>query len=105
MVDRNKWLPGYVIDCMEKKLIKFYADWCGPCKAMNPIVDRLSAELNIDVEHVNIDEDRVTTEKYGVVSIPTLVLLEDGEEAMRVVGALPYSQLERNITNTSSSVV
>ena len=70
-----------------KVLVDFWADWCGPCKAMNPIVEEV-ADI-IDVVKVNADENSGLTAEYGLRSIPTFILFEDGKELNRIVGARP----------------
>jgi thioredoxin 1 len=70
-----------------KVLVDFWADWCGPCKAMNPIVEEVSKV--IDVVKINADENSGLTAEYGLRSIPTFILFEDGKELNRIVGARP----------------
>lgn len=70
-----------------KVLVDFWADWCGPCKAMNPIVEEVSDI--IDVVKINADENSGLTAEYGLRSIPTFILFEDGKELNRIVGARP----------------
>jgi thioredoxin 1 len=74
------------------QVLDFYAEWCGPCRAMSPAVEALMAEHNIEgsdieIKKVNVDKEPVLTEKYGIRSIPVLVFLKDGEEFTRTVGA------------------
>lgn len=72
--------------------MKFYADWCGPCKLMKPVVDKIAEEHNLKLIEVNVDEQRNVAAKYGVRSIPTLVLLQDGEEIARTSGANTFAR-------------
>lgn len=72
-------------------LIDFYAEWCGPCKAMKPIVHELEEEMknNVEFKKVDVDEDTAEAGKYGVSSIPTFVILKNGVEVSRKTGAMP----------------
>jgi len=81
---------------MSVELIDFYADWCGPCQMMKPVVAELEkAHPEIKVTSVNIDEEDELAEKYGVSSIPCFVVLKDGEEVAREVGVVPLKKLEK----------
>ena len=69
-------------------LVDFYADWCGPCRMVSPIVDEIAEERNdITVGKVNVDDENALAMKYGVMSIPTLIVFKDGQEKTRIVGA------------------
>lgn len=71
-------------------LVDFYADWCGPCKMIAPFVEKIANErADITVGKVNVDDDPDIAIKYGVSSIPTLIVFKDGVEASRVVGYRP----------------
>ena len=75
-------------------LVDFYADWCGPCKMVSPIVDEIAAERSdITVGKVNVDDENALAMKYGVMSIPTLIVFKDGEEVHRIVGYRPKSAI------------
>ncbi|HUW24860.1 MAG TPA: thioredoxin [Patescibacteria group bacterium] len=69
-------------------LVAFYADWCGPCKMMAPVVEELAKELagKVTVGKLNVDENPQTAEKYGIMSIPTVILFKNGEAAKTLVG-------------------
>ena len=68
-------------------LVDFYAEWCGPCKMLAPVIDQIAKENeDIKVAKVNVDEAQELAEKYGVMSIPTLVVIKNGEEIKRQVG-------------------
>lgn len=76
-------------------VIDFWAPWCGPCRMLSPLVDELADEMSdrIVVAKCNVDENQDLAMQYGVMSIPTLVMLKDGKEAMRTVGAIPKPKL------------
>ncbi len=71
-------------------LVDFYADWCGPCKMMAPVIDEIAEEAaDIKVGKLNIDNEMEIAQKYGVMSIPTLIVFKNGEEVKRDLGAKP----------------
>ena len=76
--------------------VDFYADWCGPCKMMSPVIDKLSEEYagKIKVGKVNVDENSDLAMKYGIMSIPNMVFFKNGEVVDRVVGAIPKPQMQ-----------
>ena len=76
--------------------VDFYADWCGPCKMMSPVSDKLAEEYNgrIKVGKVNVDENGDLAVKYGIMSIPNMVFFKGGEPVDRVVGAIPKPQMK-----------
>lgn len=75
-------------------LVDFYADWCGPCKMMAPLVEELSGEAKgFSVYKVNVDEVPEAADKFGVSSIPTFVVIKNGTEMARTVGAAPKQKL------------
>jgi len=75
-------------------LVDFYADWCGPCKMVSPIVDEIANErTDITVAKVNVDNEGSLAVKYGVVSIPTLIVFKDGKEYARLIGYRPKEDI------------
>ena len=75
-------------------LVDFYAEWCGPCKMLGPIIEEVADELNgIQVMKVNIDEHGDIAQKYGVMSIPTLILFKDGNEVNKSIGFMPKEDI------------
>lgn len=71
-------------------LVDFYADWCGPCKMVAPIVEEIAQQReSLTVAKVNVDEDSALAIQHGVVSIPTLIVFKDGREVSRIVGYRP----------------
>ena len=84
-------------------LIDFWAVWCGPCKAIAPIIEEVANEFEgkVKVGKVDVDQNQDTAMKYGVRSIPTLLVIKDGEVVNQIVGAVPKS----NITDILNEVV
>ena len=83
-----------VIKSEKPVLIDFYADWCGPCKMLSPIIDEVAEEnTDIKVVKVNVDDAQDLAMKYQVMSIPTLVVIKNGEEVNRSVGLIDKSQV------------
>ena len=80
-------------------VVDFYADWCGPCKMMSPVIDELAAEYEgkVKIGKINTDENRAIASKYNVMSIPTIILIKDGQVVDTVVGALPKTVLQQKI--------
>lgn len=80
-------------------LVDFYADWCGPCKMMAPVIEQLSTEYagKAKIGKLDVDVNGVTAQKYRVMSIPTMLLIKNGQVVETVVGAVPKQQLEAKI--------
>ena len=80
-------------------LVDFYADWCGPCKMMGPVVKDLAKEYDkkAKVGKVNIDEEELLSAKFGVMSIPYFVIIKDGKVIDKALGAMPKEALEEKL--------
>ena len=79
-------------------LIDFYADWCGPCKMVSPIVEQLAKEHeDVKVVKINIDDNQELAVNFGVTAIPTLIVVKNGEEVTRTVGVASKSEIEAMI--------
>jgi thioredoxin 1 len=79
-------------------LVDFWAPWCGPCRIVAPHLEELNAERDdLTVVKLNVDENPATAAKYGIMSIPTMILFKNGEVAKQVVGALPKARLQQEI--------
>lgn len=83
-----------VLQSEKAVLIDFYADWCGPCKMLSPVVEQVAEEnSNAKVVKINVDEAQDLAIKYQVMSIPTLVVIKDGKEVNRSVGLISKSEI------------
>ncbi len=80
-------------------LVDFWAEWCGPCHAVAPVLEKIVAERpdELKLVKVNIDEEQELSQRYGVMSIPTMILFKDGAPAAAAVGAQPKAALERTL--------
>ena len=83
----------------EKVLVDFYADWCGPCRMLLPVLEEVSSEGVIKIVKVNVDEHEDIAKKYGVMTIPTLILFGNKEELKRNVGYLNHDEVISFIEN------
>lgn len=85
-------------------LVDLWAEWCGPCRVVGPIVDEIAGDRagNLNVFKLNVDDDPEVAMRYGVNSIPTLLVFKDGEEVGRVVGALPKPRIEARLDEALS---
>ena len=80
-------------------IVDFWAEWCGPCHAVAPVLDKIVEERGSDLRlvKVNIDEEPSLAQKYGIVSIPTIMLFRGGEPAAAAIGAQPKSAIEKSL--------
>ena len=86
-------------------LVDFWAEWCGPCRLMGPILDELAPAYagKLKIGKVNIDENQETPSQFGIMSIPTMVVFKSGKEIGRVVGAMSKADLQKNIDKALGS--
>ena len=83
-------------------VVDFWAEWCGPCRMIGPALDEISAAMGdqVTILKLNVDENPKTASKYGVMSIPTLMVFKNGEMASRQVGAAPKQKLQQWISSS-----
>lgn len=83
-----------VIESETPVLVDFWAPWCGPCRMVGPVLEEIAAERDdVRIVKLNVDENQQTAGKYGVMSIPTMIVFKAGEPAKQIVGAQPKKKL------------
>jgi thioredoxin 1 len=89
-----------VLKAAEPVVVDFWAEWCGPCRMIAPALEEIAGSLGekVKIVKLNVDENPATATKYGIMSIPTLMIFKNGELASRQVGAAPRQKLEQWIT-------
>ena len=94
-----------VLKSAEPVVVDFWAEWCGPCKMIAPALEEIAGTMNgkVKIVKLNVDENPATAAKYGIMSIPTLMLFKNGELASRQVGAAPKQKLEAWINSSTAA--
>ena len=80
-------------------LVDFWAEWCGPCRIMSPILDEVAPVYKgkLKIAKLNVDEDQDTPSKFGVMNIPTMIVFKNGKETERIVGAMSKAELQKKL--------
>jgi thioredoxin 1 len=90
-----------VLESEKPIMVDFWAEWCGPCRAVSPILDAIAHEHaeKLDIVKLNVDDNPETAMKYGITSIPAMYVFKNGEIAKRVIGAKPKPALEADLAD------
>jgi thioredoxin 1 len=86
-----------VLKAGEPVLVDFWAEWCGPCHAVSPVLEKIADERKLKLVKVNIDENQQLQQRFGIQSIPHMILFEDGEPKAAAIGAQPKGMLEKSL--------
>jgi len=94
----NENFEAEVLKSDKPVLIDFWAEWCGPCRMLSPVVDQVAEEVDtVKIGKINVDNDPELAKKYGVMSIPTLILFKNGEVVATSVGVKPKAEIKKLI--------
>jgi thioredoxin 1 len=90
-----------VVESDKPVLVDFWAEWCGPCRMIGPILEEMAAEHGDKIKFVklNVDDNQKTPSGFGIMGIPTIILFEGGEQKKKIVGAVPKKKLEQELAD------
>lgn len=103
-VDANSALVSKYVETSPKVVVlKFWAEWCGPCKALKPVLDEISKEIDADFLEINVDKNSDLAQKYGIRGIPTILFAKNGQIQRTLVGNQPKSDILKAMLETQAT--
>jgi thioredoxin 1 len=105
LTDKN--FQSEVLESTKPVLVDFHAEWCGPCKGLAPTIEQIATEYKdqLKVGKIDVDNNPFITSKYGVRSMPTLLIFKNGEVVDKIVGAVPKSMIEQRLLKHALSLM